>query len=62
MPATATSTTSTSARSRCDARSERAGLPEERLHFELFPGGHRGVSHRYPLSLAYLVGALSITF
>ncbi len=40
----------------------RAGLPEERLHFELFPGGHRGVSHRYPLSLAYLVGSLSITF
>jgi hypothetical protein len=40
----------------------RAGLPEERLHFELFPGGHRGVSHRYPVSLAYLVGSLSITF
>jgi S-formylglutathione hydrolase FrmB len=41
---------------------ELAGLPAERLHFELFPGGHRGVSHRYPLSLAYLVGALSSTF
>ena len=41
---------------------QRAGLPEERLHFELFPGGHRGISHRYPLSLAYLVGSLSITF
>ena len=40
----------------------RAGLPEERLHFELFPGGHRGLSHRYPLSLAYLVASLSITF
>jgi S-formylglutathione hydrolase FrmB len=39
-----------------------AGLPEERLHFELFPGGHRGIGHRYPLSLAYLVGSLSITF
>ena len=40
----------------------RTGLAEERLHFELFPGGHRGISHRYPLSLAYLVGSLSITF
>ncbi len=41
---------------------QHAGLSEERLHFELFPGGHRGVSHRYPLSLAYLLGSLSITF
>jgi len=41
---------------------QRAGLAEERLRFELFPGGHRGVGHRYPLSLAYLVGSLSITF
>ena len=40
----------------------RVELPEERLHFELFPGGHRGLSHRYPLSLAYLVASLSITF
>jgi hypothetical protein len=38
------------------------GLPEDRLHFELFDGGHRGVSSRYPTSLAYLAGALSITF
>jgi S-formylglutathione hydrolase FrmB len=38
------------------------GLPDERLQFELFPGGHRGLSHRYPLSLAYLVASLSITF
>jgi hypothetical protein len=38
-----------------------AGLPEERLRFELFDGGHGGMSDRYPLSLAYLVGALSIT-
>ena len=36
-----------------------AGLPEERLHFELFDGGHRGVSGRYPLSLAWLVERLS---
>jgi enterochelin esterase-like enzyme len=38
-----------------------AGLPDERLRFELFPGGHRGLSWRYPLSLEFLVGSLSIT-
>jgi hypothetical protein len=38
------------------------GLPEERLHFELFDGGHRGVSGRYPLSLDCLVRFLSMTF
>ena len=35
-----------------------AGLPEDRLHFELVDGGHRGMSHRYPLSLAWLVERL----
>ncbi len=40
----------------------RTGLPKERLHFELVDGGHRGMSHRYPLSLAYLIESLSITF
>jgi S-formylglutathione hydrolase FrmB len=35
-----------------------AGLPQERLQFELFDGGHRGVSWRYPLSLAWLVERL----
>lgn len=38
-----------------------AGLPDERLRFELFDGGHRGLTPRYPLSLAFLVEALSIT-
>lgn len=37
------------------------GLPDDRLQFELFPGGHRGASWRYPLSLAWLAGRLSIT-
>lgn len=39
-----------------------AGLAPERLRFELVDGGHRGMSHRYPLSLDYLVASLSITF
>jgi len=38
-----------------------AGLPEERLHYELVDGGHRGMSGRYPLSLAFLVERLSIS-
>ncbi len=36
-----------------------AGLAEDALHFELFDGGHRGVSGRYPASLAWLVAQLS---
>jgi hypothetical protein len=35
-----------------------AGLPPERLQFELIEGGHGGMSHRYPLSLAWLVEQL----
>ncbi|HEY6962141.1 MAG TPA: alpha/beta hydrolase-fold protein [Gaiellaceae bacterium] len=38
-----------------------AGLPDERLRFELFDGGHGGMSGRYPASLEWLVGCLSIT-
>ena len=38
-----------------------AGTPTERVHFELFPGTHRGLTWRYPLSLAFLVGRLSST-
>jgi hypothetical protein len=36
-----------------------AGLPQGRLHFELVEGGHGGMSHRYPLSLAWLVERLA---
>jgi len=36
-----------------------AGVDSERIHFELFPGGHGGVDHRYPLSLAWLAGELA---
>jgi hypothetical protein len=35
-----------------------AGLAAERLQFELVDGGHSGMSHRYPLSLAWLVERL----
>ena len=38
-----------------------AGTPAENVHFELFEGTHRGLTWRYPLSLAFLVGRLSIT-
>jgi S-formylglutathione hydrolase FrmB len=37
-----------------------AGLPDDRLHFELVDGGHGGMSHRYPLSLAWLVERLQV--
>jgi S-formylglutathione hydrolase FrmB len=36
-----------------------AGTPAERVHFELFSGTHRGLTWRYPLSLAWLVERLS---
>lgn len=38
-----------------------AGTPAENVHFELFEGTHRGLTWRYPLSLAFLVERLSIT-
>ena len=36
-----------------------AGVPDERIRFELYEGRHRGASQRYPLSLAWLVRGLS---
>ncbi|HZT17428.1 MAG TPA: alpha/beta hydrolase-fold protein [Gaiellaceae bacterium] len=36
-----------------------AGVAGEALRFELFPGGHRGLGWRYPLSLAWLVERLA---
>ena len=57
--ATPTSTSSTSARRRSAARFAEAGIPEERVHFELYEGRHGGASRRYPLSLAWLVRGLS---
>jgi S-formylglutathione hydrolase FrmB len=30
------------------------GLPDDRVHFELFDATHRGIDYRYPLALAWL--------
>ncbi len=38
---------------------EAAGVAGERLHFELFDGGHRGLNRRFPFSLAFLAERLS---
>ncbi|WP_410589958.1 alpha/beta hydrolase [Amycolatopsis sp. lyj-23] len=37
----------------------RAGLPDERVHFELFDAGHGAIEYRYPLSLAWLAQRLA---
>lgn len=31
-----------------------AGVPDDRVHFELFDGRHGGIDYRYPLALAWL--------
>ncbi|MEU6722342.1 alpha/beta hydrolase-fold protein [Nonomuraea wenchangensis] len=36
-----------------------AGVPDERVHFELFDAGHGGIEYRYPLALAWLARRLS---
>jgi hypothetical protein len=36
-----------------------SGVPDDRVHFELFPGTHRGLTWRYALSLAWLVERLT---
>lgn len=37
----------------------RAGLSDDRVHLELFDGGHGGIEHRYPLALEWLAGRLA---
>ncbi|MEV6236040.1 alpha/beta hydrolase-fold protein [Lentzea sp. NPDC051838] len=37
----------------------RAGVPDERVHFELFDAGHGGIDYRYPLSLGWLAERLA---
>jgi S-formylglutathione hydrolase FrmB len=41
------------------AEIEEAGLPGERVSFELFDGGHGGIDYRYPLALAWLAERLA---
>jgi hypothetical protein len=36
-----------------------AGLPDERVSFELFDAGHGGIDYRYPLALTWLAGRLA---
>jgi hypothetical protein len=36
-----------------------AGVPDERIHFELFEGRHGGIDHRYPLALRWLAERLA---
>ncbi|MCW6006208.1 enterochelin esterase [Micromonospora sp. CPCC 205371] len=36
------------------SRLDRIGVPEDRVHFELFDAGHGGIDYRYPMSLAWL--------
>ncbi len=38
---------------------ERAGVPSDRVHFELFDAGHNAIEHRYPPALAFLAARLS---
>ena len=37
----------------------RAGLPDERVHFELFDASHGGIDYRYPLSLSWMAHRLA---
>jgi S-formylglutathione hydrolase FrmB len=36
-----------------------AGVPDERVHFELYEGGHGNAAWRYPLAIAWLVERLA---
>jgi S-formylglutathione hydrolase FrmB len=38
-----------------------AGVPEERIHFELFDAGHGAIDYRYPLALAWLADRIALT-
>jgi hypothetical protein len=38
---------------------EAAGVPADRVAFELFDAGHGGIEYRYPLALAWLARRLT---
>ncbi len=37
----------------------RIGVPDDRVHFELFEAGHGSIDYRYPLALAWLANRLA---
>ena len=38
----------------------RVGVPDERVHFELFDAGHGAIEYRYPLALSWLAHRLAV--
>jgi hypothetical protein len=38
---------------------QKAGLPDERVHFELFEGTHGGIEYRYPMAVRWLCEQLT---
>jgi S-formylglutathione hydrolase FrmB len=37
----------------------RIGVPDERVHFELFDAGHGGIDYRYPIALTWIANRLA---
>jgi hypothetical protein len=35
------------------------GVPEDRIHFELFDAGHGAIEYRYPIALTWLANRLA---
>ena len=35
------------------------GVPDSRVYFEIFDGGHMGIDYRYPLALSWLAHRLA---
>jgi S-formylglutathione hydrolase FrmB len=40
---------------------ERIGVPEEKVHFELFDAGHGAIDYRYPMAIKWLAERLNVT-
>lgn len=38
---------------------DRVGVPDDRVHFELFDASHAAIDYRYPMALAWLAGRLA---
>ena len=35
------------------------GIPDDRIHFELFDASHMAIDYRYPISLAWLADRIA---